>query len=118
MAYFRRPGRDELTDRKPLDEFATGMIRGFQSLGIEMPRNLPPLVRGTVGQDVRVVINDMIAGATKTFGSKPQVLVFFRHGADAGFYRTCKQICDVDLGIVSQGEPPPISRMKRSDRTC
>ena len=81
-----------------------GVQRGFGTLGIAIPRDLPAVLTGNPNGDMTAMVAELISKSAAVFGKKPDVLMFLIHGASERIYGAIKNVCEVQFGVASQGK--------------
>ena len=86
-----------------IEEFVGGIQRGFGTLGMNLPRDLPALLRGNAQGDIAIMVAELFSKANAAFGAKPDLLMFLIHGSSDRIYKAIKNACDIQFGVASQG---------------
>ncbi|KAI9783161.1 MAG: hypothetical protein M1816_001483 [Peltula sp. TS41687] len=89
----------------PMDavqDLVGGIQRGFGTLGMNVPRDLPAFLRGNAQGDIAIMVAELFSKANAAFGTKPDLLMFLIHGASDRIYKAVKNACDIQFGVASQ----------------
>ncbi|KAI9833531.1 MAG: hypothetical protein M1826_007145 [Phylliscum demangeonii] len=85
-----------------MQEFARNVQRGFGSLGIGVPQDLPVFLKGNANGDFSTMVAELLSKASQRFSAKPDLLMFMLHGSSERIYAAIKNVCDVQFGVPSQ----------------
>ncbi len=99
-------------DNRQLEDFGRAMQRSFQTLGINVPRDLPAFLTGNPHGDLLKMVAELLSKTRDQFHAAPDLLMFLIHGPTDRLYKMIKNVCEVQFGVASQGESstpiPPI----------
>ncbi|KAF1321535.1 Argonaute1, partial [Globisporangium splendens] len=93
------PRRNPMSD---MEKFFRAVISQMGQLGMDPPKNLPPIIVKPRNESVRRAFDEAIRAATSTFGVKPQIVWVINPTTDATAYGDLKRASDTELGVVSQ----------------
>jgi eukaryotic translation initiation factor 2C len=93
------PRRNPAAD---MEKFFRAVMAQMGQLGMNPPKNLPPIIVKPRNQSVRSAFDEAVRAATSAFRVKPQVVWMVNPTTDARAYGDLKRASDTEVGIVSQ----------------
>lgn len=93
------PRRNPLAD---IEKFFRAVIAQAGQLGMDPPKNLPPIIVKPRNQSIRSAFDEAVRAAGSAFRVKPQVIWMINPTTDAHSYGDLKRASDTEVGIVSQ----------------
>jgi eukaryotic translation initiation factor 2C len=93
------PRRNPMAD---MEKFFRAVINQMGQLGMDPPKNLPPIIVKPRNQPVRSAFDEAVRAAASTFRAKPQIIWMINPTTDASAYGDLKRASDTEVGIVSQ----------------
>ena len=86
-----------------LEDFSKSVHRAFGTLGINVPRDTPAMLKGNQQAEMVTLVGELLAKVKDRFNMRPDLLLFLLHGASERLYKAIKNICEIHYGIASQG---------------